>query len=496
MGALPGLGRGEQPTERAIVEAVYDDGTCDCRVPGRPHPYTRLSSCSGRFRPHVGQTVTIAFIDYHRTGRRWMPFILGTNSGVLGSGVSTGSESRALAWHNGVTGAPDYTGSLYVMGAGYRPWKLDAGWSIPGPWDAIIGYTVDQGYILTVRGQQVRCCRESNGALAWSRDDMPEGARPVYNPARREVVLLRQASPWTHVDGILDAVTGGAVGGHTAWAMGGSSLEGLFVWGDRLYDMRLGLANPRLWTRERDVYEPAGELALAQPSVPWTAPLALWQSATTATPAGLAPYHMFGNGAGRAWGCVGMLDLAGGRSAVTDVLHGPPPPTAGYVASSLGFVVDRMSPDGHVYGRMYSGETVLDIRVSEVTWSAGGAREATHTQSDWPSWTWLPPRTLWHPMTGGRVVAEDRSTHRQSVVRNLASTLWTLPAGDWATGWGGEASSGEDAWLLTGGEGGYRFRDLDTGAVRGEWAGTYPVMVAPGVIYDTNGAGNLRRWKA
>ena len=187
-----GLGRKENPTERAIVEVVHPDGTYDCRVPGRPHPYTRLQTCGGQRPLHVGQTVEVAFVDYQRTGRRWMPFILGASKSHLESGMSRGRVSRGLAWHNGQHGTPDYTGSLYSLDTGYRKWRHDAGWSIPGPWDAIIGYTVDQGYILTVRDKDVRCYLAENGAPAWEYELPQAGARPVYNPARREVVFVAQ----------------------------------------------------------------------------------------------------------------------------------------------------------------------------------------------------------------------------------------------------------------------------------------------------------------
>jgi hypothetical protein len=307
--AFPCLGRSEQPTERAIVEVVHEDGTCDCRVPGRPHPYTRLSSCSGRFRPHVGQTVEVAFIDYHRTGRRWLPFILGPSSACMGSGVSTGRESRHLAWHNGVAGTPNYTGSRYVLDTGYRPWKLDAGWSIPGHWQAIIGYTVDQGYILTVLGQQVRCYYAGNGALAWSQTLSSSGlqplsppwTKPVYNPARREVVFLRQETPWTHVDAILDAVTGAVVGGHTAWHNPATlDLEGVYIWGDWLYDLRptSGYAGQLPFSFQRyrrdgpSGYTLEGAVTLAHPFVPGNlgGEGLYWAGLTRATPDGLVPY--------------------------------------------------------------------------------------------------------------------------------------------------------------------------------------------------------------
>lgn len=511
MSAFPGLGRSEHPTERAIVEVVHEDGTCDCRVPGRPHPYTRLASCSGKFRPHVGQTVEVAFIDYHRTGRRWLPFILGPSSACMGSGISSGGGPMVLAWHNGVAGTPNYTGSRYVLDTGYRPWKMDAGWSIPGPWNAIIGYTVDQGYILTVLGQQVRCYRANNGALVWSYDLPAEDAKPLYNPARREVVFLRAGSPYvtpiqTHVDVILDAVTGTVVGGHTAWQRTSNlPLNGVVVWSDWIYDLRPRgdsldpYTDPRRFRRSGDGgYTPEGTLAMAQPSIPWASSVRDWYGGL-ATPAGQAPYAMFGSGpvgsGFRYWGSVGMLDLDAGTSSITDVLHGPPP-TTGESSGAHGFTVDTISPDGTCVGRMQNGPTVHDNCVYEVMWDANGTRLATHREPNWPMLTWDTPRTLFPPSAGRRIVADDNNTHQQSVVRDLSETLWTLPDGAYVTGHGGETSSGEDAWILTMGDEGYMFRDFDSGAVLGAWAGAWPVMVSAGVIYDTGGAGNLRRWMA
>jgi hypothetical protein len=74
------------------------------------------------------------------------------------------------------------------------------------------------------------------------------------------------------------------------------------------------------------------------------------------------------------------------------------------------------------------------------------------------------------------------------------SPLWTLSAGDPFTGYGGESTRGEDPWVLVSSPGGWHFRDFRTGAVLGPWAGSMPVMVSAGIIYDTDDDGNLRRW--
>lgn len=574
----------------ATVTNKRNNASADVRVLATGASISRVPFQDYRFGENVqnGDQVVVGFVD--RDPKK--PFIVG-HGGFLGSGVSTGSESRALAWHNGVAGTPNYTGSRYVLDTGYRPWKLDAGWSIPGPWNAIIGYTVDQGYILTVRGRQVRCYRAGNGALAWSWDLATSGAKPVYNPARREVVFLRQASVWTHVDVILDAVTGAVVGGPTAWLnMAARDLEGVYIWGDWIYDLRPtgGYAGqfPFPFQRYRrdgpSGYTLEGAVTLAHPFVPGDlgGEGLYWAGLTRATPDGLVPYTVrnipsstflcrmerlpsyeywtvriyggpgyspdptllydrveehggwytfYRNSIGEAHqhyrfgtqsGCMGLLDLGSGISSVRDAVQPPPfsdpapdgrytywfdhrhystdylapnpdrdfPPhgVTHYLESNAGMAVyGLMAADGDFYGnsywQSYEGSTETGHSDEYRSWTAKGVLRAVSPLR------WIREG----PASGGRAVASSEGWH---VIGPEGSILWSLPDGASFTGHGGETVTGDNAWVLTTGEGGYKFRNFKTGAVLGEWTGNKPVMVSAGVIYDTDGDGNLRRWTA
>jgi hypothetical protein len=90
-------------------------------------------------------------------------------------------------------------------------------------------------------------------------------------------------------------------------------------------------------------------------------------------------------------------------------------------------------------------------------------------------------------------VVRDLDTDTWSVIQNLAP-LWSLPSGYFFSGHGGESTRGEDSWVLASSPSEYHFRDFRTGALLGPWAGSTPVMVSAGIIYDTDDDGNLRRW--
>lgn len=289
-----GLGRKENPTERAIVEVVHPDGTYDCRVPGRPHPYTRLQTCGGQRPLHVGQTVEVAFVDYQRTGRRWMPFILGASKSHLGSGTSRGRVSRGLAWHNGVEGTPDYTGSLYSLDTGYRKWRLDTGWSIPGPWVSIVGYTTHQGYIVTLHNSHLRCYDAASGQLVWQRT--VSGAVGMrYNPTLQELLAISLAGLASFT--VLNADTGEVV-----W----STSEGVYHLGglgivphlDRIYNLTppsgyAGQWDPAFarWVRTSAGYQRTAPLTLAHPFSPGqTAGHGLGWSMSNISPSGTVGY--------------------------------------------------------------------------------------------------------------------------------------------------------------------------------------------------------------
>ena len=110
-------------------------------------------------------------------------------------------------------------------------------------------------------------------------------------------------------------------------------------------------------------------------------------------------------------------------------------------------------------------------------------------ETGWVTSAWF----LSSPSQGALAAVQNRATSVQSMTRDL-SILWSLPAGDFFTGHGGESTRGEDPWVLVSSPGGWHFRDFRTGAVLGPWAGSMPVMVSAGIIYDTDDDGNLRRW--
>ena len=506
-----GLGRKENPTERAIVEVIHSDGTYDCRVPGRSHPYTRLQSCEGQTPLHVGQTVEVAFVDYQRTGRRWMPFILGASKSHLGSGTSRGRVSRGLAWHNGVEGKPDYTGSLYSLDTGYRKWRLDTGWSIPGSWDAIIGYTIDQGYILTVKGKDVRCYLAENGALAWEHELPEDGGRPIYNPKRQEVVFFYN---YNRIDAIIEATTGSLLAGsHVLPTKAGRSVYRAFIWGDRLYEGRYYQWNdyPRdpyshIWVRSGSAgYVPVGDVAWEIPKPPWMQP-------HQSRPGVFYPFNHICNGKAafvihqhtthlyktdnrRAWVCLSLLDFATGINAITDVTYGPPPIGEGYYSLTVNQHVTAMSRDGYMYG-MFLYDKSDGSQFNHISYYASWKPDGTRLHTGPVESGWDPilrkPLIL-SPCTSSLAVVRDLDTDTWSVIQNLAP-LWSLPSGDFFSGHGGESTRGEDSWALVASLNGLHFRDFRTGALLGPWAGSTPVMVSAGIIYDTDDDGNLRRW--
>lgn len=514
-----GLGRKENPTERAIVEVVHPDGTYDCRVPGRPHPYTRLQTCGGQRPLHVGQTVEVAFVDYQRTGRRWMPFILGASKSHLESGMSRGRVSRGLAWHNGVDGTPDYTGSLYSLDTGYRKWKHDAGWSIPGPWDAIIGYTVDQGYILTVHGKDVHCYLAENGAPAWEYELPQDGSSPVYNPARREVVFLGFFGDSTYVDAILDAVSGRIMAG--SHSLGFSSIGYPYVWGEKIliparssWNVITGDQKPSsVWTRNGSAgYTFKREFYLTQADISWgngywgpyAQPGAIrWTGEMFISGKRLYYYSEYENsdklpdtyGEDRSWRCLGVLDLDTESSAIVDNTFGTPEPIGGYGANvNIEPVV--VTRDGYLHGVLEGRRSPSILSYRFIEWGPDGHRtfegpivQGT-TKISSPDYLATP---IFQPRLCNRDLVVARVTAGTCVMQN-GSPLWSLPSGDRFTGYGGESTRGEDPWVLVSSPGGWHFRDFETGAVLGAWAGSMPVMVSAGIIYDTDDDGNLRRW--
>jgi hypothetical protein len=506
-----GLGRKENPTERAIVEVVHPDGTYDCRVPGRPHPYTRLQTCGGQRPLHVGQTVEVAFVDYQRTGRRWMPFILGASKSHLESGMSRGRVSRGLAWHNGADGTPDYTGSLYSLDTGYRKWRHDAGWSIPGPWDAIIGYTVDQGYILTVHGKDVHCYLAENGAPAWEYELPQAGGKPVYNPARREVVFWRRYGDSLCIDAILDAATGQSMADSHVLDAPGAGRP--YLWGDKLFWIKYSGGRPYeqppslIWTRSGTAgYTSLRTIYLMQADISWGN--GIWKSMGAVGPAegistaqfvyGKRFYYTYQYDNSnmipdtpsdqyerRAWECLGVLDLETESSTITDNTFGTPGPIGGEnVMIFLDLMVAR---SGHLHGILwgYIPYAVLSPVTRYVRYGSDGRRtfEGPIVRDKSDFYRGICNDDLVVVATSGSIV-----------ILKDGSPLWTLPAGDRFTGYGGESTRGEASWVLAYSPGGYHFRDFRTGAVLGPWAGSTPVMVSAGIIYDTDDDGNLCRW--
>lgn len=521
-----GLGRKENPTERAIVEVVHPDGTYDCRVPGRPHPYTRLQTCGGQRPLHVGQTVEVAFVDYQRTGRRWMPFILGASKSHLESGMSRGRVSRGLSWHNGVAGTPDYTGSLYSLDTGYRPWKLDAGWSIPGPWVSIIGYTVDQGYILTVHGKDVRCYLAENGAPAWEYELPQEGSRPVYNPARREVVLWGFFGDDLRVEAILDAVSGRIMAGSHSLDYSGNGYP--YVWADKIlyparsrWNVLTGDQKPSsVWTRNGSAgYTSKREFYLTQTDISWGngywgqhyLPGAIrWTGEMFISGKRLYYYSDYQNSdklpdtyrEDRAWRCLGVLDLDTESSAIVDNTFGTPEPIGGYGAYvDINPVV--VTRDGYLHGVLEGRRSPSILSYRFLEWGPDGHRTFEGpivqgiTNASSPDFLGAPkfdPRLHSRDLVVASIVVGVLPPAFATCVLQDGSPLWTLPAGDSFSGHGGESTRGEAPWVLVYSQDGYHFRDFRTGAVLGPWAGRTPVMVSAGIIYDKDDDGNLRRW--
>ncbi len=143
--------------------------------------------------------------------------------------------------------------------------------------------------------------------------------------------------------------------------------------------------------------------------------------------------------------------------------HGPQVKTASTIVSPY----DIMAADGDFFGSH--------------AWTAAGNRRAAPLS--------FQPRA---PAHGGQVGRQDG--YDWHVARPDGSILWSLPTDNVLTGYGGESTRGEASWVLVSSPDGYHFRDFRTGAVLGAWAGSMPVMVSAGIIYDTDDDGNLRRW--
>jgi len=456
-----------------------------------------------------------------------MPFVISsTGPRRTTSPIPTPEVSRGLSWHNGVAGTPDYTGSLYSLDTGYRPWQLDAGWSIPGPWNAIIGYTVDQGYILTVSGQQVRCYHAGNAALAWTHELPVAGARPVYNPARREVVFLRDSWPKIYVDIVLEASTGSAVGGSFSWDfINGSGF--VVVYNDLIYDLgHTEDRDPAVFIRDGI----NGYRFLRNQTIDTSSGLSGGTSSYhipgLVTADGIAPYYVLGSkmvaesehnhlyDGYQYWYAIGILDLSTGSSSITETVLGPPPREYGifghYHKYYMEARITKMAPDGISYGRVTGyftisppdGDPYPRVEILLAAWDTSGARLATHGSLGWDTFPRTDYYRIEHPLSGRRASATGlmgEGNPQTCVVKDLSTKLWvkTGTSGQPVfSSYGGESPIGENQWILVRIDGAYKFMDPDNGNVLGDWDGTRPVMVSAGVIYDTDGDGNLRRWTA
>jgi len=198
-------------------------------------------------------------------------------------------------------------------------------------------------------------------------------------------------------------------------------------------------------------------------------------------------------------GCWGFLDLSTGECTLREVFAPEPfvSPAENYENPSYwrdtrNYVGDPLLPyPPHTYGPLLEATSTIvspsgimaadgDFYGSHA-WTAAGSRSAAPLSG--------PTRA---PACGGRVGRRDGDTWH--VAKPDGSVLWSLSVGDSFTGYGGESTRGEDPWVLVSSPGGWHFRDFRTGAVLGPWAGSMPVMVSAGIIYDTDDDGNLRRW--
>jgi hypothetical protein len=514
-------------TERGMVSAVNGDGTMDVTVSGRAHPYAGLQVMSGSGGVNAGDMVDVGFIDRHLHGRRWMPFVLGSNSACMGSGISSGGGPMVLSWHIGYSGTPNYTRSKYVLDTGYKIWVEDTSWTIPGPWDYIIGYTVYAvGYILTVKGADVKCYLASTGEVAWTRTLLETGSHPTFNPYRNEVVFLRDYNNKTYVDIVIDASTGSAVGGSVSWdRINGSGL--VVVYNDLIYDLgHTEDRDPAVFIRDGI----NGYRFLRNQTIDTSSGLGGGTSSYyirgLVTADGIAPYYVLGSkmvaecernhiydGYQYSY-AIGILDLSKGSSSITETVIGPPPRKYSifgyYQKYYMEARIDRMAPDGISHGRVTGYFTIFPPdgdpypRGEELlaVWDTSGARLATHGSLGWDTVPYTDYYRIDYPLSSRRASATGlmgEGNPQTCVVKDLSTKLWvkTGTSGQPVfSSYGGESSIGENQWILVRIDGAYKFMDPNNGDVLGDWDGNEPVMVSAGVIYDVDDDGNLRRWKA
>lgn len=518
MGSIARSGSRPKPmTERGVVTAVNDDGTVDVTVGDRAYPYAGIRGHDGVEDLYLGDVVDLGFIDRHKHGRKWMPFILGKSGQYRGATSVTAPVGGALSWHYSAGAgysqpAPNGTRQAYRTDTPYTSWRLDSGWSLPATISTYVAYTMGgTGYIVVNDGAgSLTCYVAESAAVAWTAKTDAEYM--VYNEDRSELVLIDSSSGSVMIHNPVDGVQ---VAGPSTVAEFVGGVGTFALYRDRLIPFTSGTgAQGPTWK----IYSRTGLGSTSyahtantdRATMPRGSSFA-WSAPARMTPTGKVPFvvrasRQSGTGLGTTGivneqdSCLFMLNVATGAVTVADYRQANTPPlvVGEERTASMAHSVTTMGADGRFYGTV----TVVDgSTVDKVSaWSADGNLRADFTGGsgfDLGS-SVLAGRPVYKPTTGGVYAIYTESGGLQWT----PAYALTGPSTDVL--WGGESPRGLDPWVLMPGpdtvdpdagvDDTWQFRDPRNGRLLAEWAGGAIAMVAGGRIYDFGSGGEMRRW--